>query len=268
VPPDAPIPESVVVEPAGTINLGVPYGRLLVNGLTVEQATDQLQRHLVKFLRQPGVSLNLVEISSTQQIAGEHLVGPDGTVNLGIYGNITVVGLTIPDAKVAIECHLAQFLERPLVAVDVFSYNSKVYYVITQGAGLGDGVVRFPVTGNETVLDAISQINGLTSVSSKRIWIARPVPGTQEKQVLHVDWHALTAYGEADTNFQILPGDRVFVAEDKLVATDNFVGKALAPFERISGFISLATGTVGDLRFFHLRSKQFSGNNVGAIIVP
>ncbi len=50
-----------------------------------------------------------------------------------------------------------QYLENPEVSVSVFSYNSKVYYVITQGAGMGDGVFRFPVTGNETVLDAVSQ---------------------------------------------------------------------------------------------------------------
>ncbi len=28
------------------------------------------------------------------------------------------------------------------VAVDVFGYNSKVYYVVTQGAGLGDGAAQ------------------------------------------------------------------------------------------------------------------------------
>ena len=44
----------------------------------------------------------------------------------------------------------------------MFAYNSKVYYVITEGAGAGDLVARLPITGNETVLDAISQINGLS----------------------------------------------------------------------------------------------------------
>ena len=58
----------------------------------------------------------------------------------------------------------------------MFAYNSKVYYVITEGAGQGDLVARLPITGNETVLDAISQINGLSRLSSKNIWIARPTP--------------------------------------------------------------------------------------------
>ena len=73
------------------------------------------------------------------------------------------------------------------------AYNSKVYYVITQGAGLGDNVRRLPITGNETVLDAISQVNGLSQVSSKKIWIARPAPhdfGCQ--QILPIEWDAIT----------------------------------------------------------------------------
>ena len=77
--------------------------------------------------------------------------------------------------------------------MDVVAYNSKVYYVITQGAGLGDNVRRFPVTGNEPVLDAISQINGLSQLSSTHIWIARPAPGNFNcEQIMPVDWVAIT----------------------------------------------------------------------------
>ena len=67
-----------------------------------------------------------------------------------------------------------QFFDSLEVSLEVSGYNSKVYYIVTQGAGFGDGVYRFPITGNETVLDAISQINGLQRVSSKKIWVARP----------------------------------------------------------------------------------------------
>jgi polysaccharide export outer membrane protein len=107
------------------------------------------------------------------------------------------------------------------------------------------------VTGNETVLDAISQVNGLQSVSSKRIWIARPVPGCEENIVLPVDWCAVTGRGAAATNYQILPGDRVFIAEDQLVALDSHIAKLIAPVERVFGFTLLGTSTVSTLRFFH-----------------
>ena len=115
--------------------------------------------------------------------------------------------------------------------------------MIVQGAGIGDGVYRLPVTGNETVLDAIAQLNGFEPVSSKRVWIARPsdVPGQQ--QILPVDWYAISELGSSHTNYQILPGDRVFIAEDKLVAFDNALIKLISPLERLMGFTLLGTET-------------------------
>ncbi len=242
---EAPIEGAYPVELGGMVNLGVPYGSVKVAGLTVEQAEDAIEEHLRKYgLKKPAVSATLVDIAAKQQIVGEHLVGPDGTVTLGSYGSVPVVGLTIAQARQVIEDYLSQFLEDPEVSVDVFAYNSKVYYVVTQGAGLGDGVFRFPVTGNETVLDAISQINGLEQVSSKRIWIARPGRSSRGcDQILPVDWNAITQCGGVDTNYQILPGDRVFIAEDKLIALDTNLAKLTAPLERIMGFTLLGTGT-------------------------
>ena len=165
-------------------------------------------------------------------------------MTLGSYGSVPVVGMTIAQAKGAIEAYLSQYLDYPEVAVDVYAYNSKVYYIVTQGAGLGDGVYRFPVTGNETVLDAIAQINGLQQVSSKKIWIARPAGQPGCVQVLPVKWEEITAEACASTNYQILPGDRVFIAEDKLIALDTGLAKLTAPFERIMGFSLLGVGTV------------------------
>ena len=42
----------------------------------------------------------------------------DGTVSLGTYGSVQVVGLTLAQAKKAIETHLSAFLQAPEVSVD------------------------------------------------------------------------------------------------------------------------------------------------------
>src|SRR5262245_7953888 len=237
--PDAPIAGPYVVQPGGIVNLGNPYGAAKEGGLTVEQAQEEVRRVLSQQIREPTVSVSLVEMAGRQQIAGQHLVGPDGTVTLGSYGSVPVVGLSLAQAKLKLERYLSQFLEDPEVAIDVFAYNSKVYYVITEGAGMGDGVTKFPITGNDTVLDAMANINGTTGVSSKKIWIARPVPYSDQIQILPVDWKGITGSGLAATNYQILPGDRVFVAEDGMIALDTKIGKLLAPAERIMGFSML-----------------------------
>ncbi len=242
-PSDLPITGPRQIEPGGVVRLGPRYGVIYASHLTVEQAQNVIHEHLRQFIREPIVTVSLLEIAGKQQIAGQHLVGPDGIVTLGIYGGVRVAGLTLPQAKACIEQYLTQYLDEPEISVEVWAYNSKVYYVVTQGAGLGDAVYRFSYTGNETVLDAIAQINGLNPLTSKQIWIARPTDMPGKCQILPVDWNAITSCGAAGTNFQIMPGDRVFVAEDKMVALDTGLAKLLAPAERVMGFSVFGVGT-------------------------
>jgi polysaccharide biosynthesis/export protein len=79
--------------------------------------------------------------------------------------------------------------------------------------------------------------------------------------ILPVDWQAVTELGSSTTNYQLMPGDRVFVAEDSLVALDTFVSKAISPIERIAGFVSLGTETVSGLRFFKQQGTRGGVNN-------
>jgi polysaccharide export outer membrane protein len=149
------------------------------------------------------------------------------------------------------------------VSVDVYAYNSKFYYVITDFAGSGEQVVRLPSTGNETVLDAISLIGGLSAVSSTRLWIARPAPDGCGDQILPVDWKGITRRGNTRTNYQILPGDRVFVMSQPMTKADTVLARMLAPVERALGVTLLGVGTVraieGDTGFF--------GGNGGTTII-
>jgi polysaccharide export outer membrane protein len=194
---------------------------------------------------EPEVTVTLSQAGAVQDIRGEHIVGPDGTVRLGVYGSVRVCGMTLDEAKAVIESHLGQFLYRPLISLDVIGYNSKVYYVVTDGGGSGEQVVRLPATGNETVLDAISYVNGLPPVASKkRIWVSRPGPPGCPRQVLPVDWAAVVCGGETATNYQILPGDRVYVMAQPIVTFDTNLARVLAPFERVLGVTLLGRTTV------------------------
>lgn len=246
------------VDSAGMVNLGAAYDSVKVEGLTLDEAQEAVVKHLSRMIEQPQVSVSLLQASGVQQIAGEHLIGPDGFINLGIYGSVYVSGKTVDEARMAIEAKLADYLDQPKVSVDVLIYNSKFFYVITEGAGFGDNVVRIPVTGNETVLDAISQIGGLQQVSSKRIWISRPAPKDAGcDQVLPVDWLAITRGANTGTNYQLLPGDRIFIAEDRLLAVNSTINKVINPVERIFGFTLLGTQTIQFLQRFPRGSFSF-----------
>ncbi|MEZ6121334.1 MAG: polysaccharide biosynthesis/export family protein [Pirellulaceae bacterium] len=235
--PEAPIQAVFQVNASGYLSLGGPYESVRVEGLTEEEATNAVAKSLSKILGQAQVALTVREPSGMQQIFGEHMLGLDGTINLGIYGTVYVAGMTVNEARAAVENHLSEFLNDPKVSLDVVVFNSKFYYVVAEGAGLGEQVIKVPVTGNETVLDAIAQIGGLQQFSSKKIWISRPAPKDMAcDQILPVDWDAITKGASTATNYQVLPGDRVFVSEDRLVATSSFVSKVINPVERMFGF--------------------------------
>jgi polysaccharide biosynthesis/export protein len=246
--------DQYLVDPAGRIDLGPLYGgKIKVSGLTEDEAALKIRQTLLQYLKDPQISVQLAQSATLLPVTGEHLVAPDGTVNLGTYGQVYVANMTLEEAKAAIDAQLAKFLDNPDVAVSVFAYNSKVYYVVTEGAGLGDQVARFPITGNETVLDALTQLNGLSRVSSKRIWIARPMPaGAGCDEILPVSWREITADAATATNYQVLPGDRIFIAEDKLIAIDSVLNRMIAPFERIFGVTLLGAQSIQTINRFPL----------------
>jgi polysaccharide export outer membrane protein len=266
--PNKPITGIFSVEADGSLNLGYNYGSVQVEGLTLPEVKAAIEKQLKLWLKPPfEVTVVLAETRALQQIRGPHLVRPDGTVGLGVYGSVYVDNLTIPEAKAAIENFLSQFLLKPEISVDVAGFNSKVYYVITDAA-VGDVVSRFPVTGKTTVLDAISQVNGLSQVSSKCVYLVRPTVAVKKKgplaakihpscsaddeeeagkldeEVYSVHWQDIVSRGDARTNYQVLPGDRIYVMAEPLIKTDVYVGLFLAPFERIFGTVGLGNSTV------------------------
>lgn len=246
---DQPIAGPYLVEAEGSVNLGPAYGRVQVAGLTVEESARAIEAYLANTLKYPDVSVQLIQAANVPDVSGTYIVGPDGTVNLRSYGRVHLTGKTLDDAKAAIEQLLAESLASPVVWVDIASYNSKVYYVITEGAGMGDNVVSVPVTGNETVLDAVGQIQGLSQLSSKDIWIARPAPGGFGcEQHLPVDWDGITRGAVTATNYQVLPGDRIFIAEDGMVALNSYIGKLTSPLESLLGITSLGASTIRTLK--------------------
>ena len=129
-------------------------------------------------------------------------------------------------------------------------YNSKRFYVIFDGAGLGEQVIPQPITGSETVLDAVAAVNGLPSVASKRnIWVARRTPHPDcPEQILVVDWVGITQHGLTTTNYQIMPGDRVYVKAQRLVTIDNTLIRVFAPIEKLFGVTLLGASTVNQLQ--------------------
>ena len=215
-------------------------------------------------------------------VNGPYTVRPDGTVGLGIYGSAAVSGLTIEEARPVIARTIFSKMAQgkyqdkdkdgqPLVDkdkkpvmidppslddvlknlnVNILAYNSSFYYVIVDAAGLGEQVYRFPVTGHETVLDGISLIGGLQLFSSpKRIWVARRTTGpTLGENRLPVDWKGITQAADPTTNYQVMPGDRIYVKADPVHRFNNNLAKWLEAPKQLLGVTLLGSQTVNSIK--------------------
>jgi polysaccharide export outer membrane protein len=192
-------------------------------------------------------------------INGQYTVRTDGTLFLGYYGTVPVAGYTLRQAAEAIRQTVAPQVnkeeggtrpENIIVILDVIQYASKKYYVIFDNGAGADQVYAYPVTGSETVLDALANNFGLTTVSSKRnIWVARRTPHMgQHEQILPVDWVGITQHGVTATNYQVFPGDRIYVKAQRLVTLDTTLSRLLNPVERLFGITLLGASTVNQIQ--------------------
>jgi len=210
---------------------------------------DELLIEVVSAPVEAGKPPNLL---SPQPISGRHQVKPDGTILLGVYGAVQVAGLSLDQARESVRAFLAPKVnikpEALLIVVDIIGQNSKQYFVITDGGGYGEGVYPFPITGNETVLSALANINGIPYEGSKRnIWVACRSPHGGEDQILPVDWVGVSQHGITQTNWQVMPGDRIYVKADKLISTDRKLAKLISPLERVLGVSLLGGNTYNQI---------------------
>lgn len=230
-----PIPQQQLVRPDGTIGLGI-YGSVFVAGKTIAEVRFAIARQLSAWGRQV---LATEDEEEARRAYKDLLQDPKDFSEEAFQRErkIREKRLTLSPAQIAME-----------LQVEVLAYNSKYYYIITDGGGYGEQVYRLPITGNETVLDALSQIQGLPAVASKkRIWVARATPGHAHPMILGVDWCGIVQRGAAETNYQIFPGDRIYVNSQRMIRVDSFLAKFLSPIERILGTTLLGASTVNSI---------------------
>jgi len=226
--PEQPIDDVYNVDADGSVNLGPTYGRINVVGQTIKQAEDAIRTQLSKVLTDADVSVSLHASSSAQAITGQHLVAMDGRVNLGVYGTVYVAGMTLKEARGAIELKLAEQLDDPKVSVEVLAYNSKVVYLILQGGEVGDDVVRMPLKYPYTLaMNVGALLKDATypnpiNLAAAKISVARPAAnGVGVELKLPVTWDAARGEPTATTNYPLLPGDRIFVESVQASKPEN-----------------------------------------------
>lgn len=160
---------------------------------------------------QPGDEL-LIEpedLDSEIRIPADQQVLADGAVDLGEYGRVVIAGLTLEQAEALIqEAIVEQGAEQAEINVRLIEPVHRFYVV-----GEVNSPGAYPLTGYETVLDGIMAAGGLTSrASACDMLLARPTNPPSCRVTLPVCYRAITQLGDTTTNYQLRPGDRIFVA--------------------------------------------------------
>jgi len=240
----------VVALACGCQTVRTPEEKIAKSNLPREFAKVTMPDYVVE-----APDLLLVEVLEAlpgRPISGERLVKPDGKITLGFYGEVYVAGLTTDEIKEKVVLHLRKYLPDDLlglnefnsktgkmeavdpretgrVFVDVAAYNSKYYYVEGDVAAPG----KLPITGNETVLDAIHYAGGLIpQAAPNNIRLVRPSPtGACCEQILPVNLSAIVNVGDSTTNYQLMPGDRLVVYRDPIIRGTIFIDRLAAPFQ-------------------------------------
>ncbi|HXT61170.1 MAG TPA: SLBB domain-containing protein [Pirellulales bacterium] len=167
---------------------------------------------LPPYLVQPGDTLLVepVALDSALRFPADQTVLPDGTIDLGRFGKLIAAGKTVEQIEVEAAAAI-KAVEKGAEEINVRLINpqSAVYYVLGEVSSPGS----FPVLGRETVLDGILAAGGLTDKASQcNIILSRPsLPGGC-RTVMPICYRHIVQLGDTATNFQLMPGDRVYVA--------------------------------------------------------
>jgi len=181
-----------------------------------EQARELDKTTMPRYVVEPPDELDVaVKPLPADWSPASYVVQADGVIDLGLYGDVYVVGLTLDqvEEKIAQQLTLDALKkgQRPpepyRVSVRLSASQSKYYYVLGTVGTEG----RFPIKGNETVLDAVLQAGLKSNSLPEKAYLVRPHHAGGEDQVLRIDWCGIKERGDTLTNYQLFPGDRLVV---------------------------------------------------------
>ncbi|MGB7323535.1 MAG: polysaccharide biosynthesis/export family protein [Rubripirellula sp.] len=171
------------------------------------------------------------DFNSPVRFQSDQTVQQDGTIDLGDYGKFAVAGMTTMEiqqqvqhrvASREIEKHntriaLASHRDGDDVSPDPDDFGLSVRLVNKEAGmiyvmGEVNAPSSYPLVGSETVLDAIIAAGGLSDRSNAhKVVLTRPQLDGQPRVILPVCYHQILQLGDVSTNYQLLPGDRIYV---------------------------------------------------------
>ena len=141
-----------------------------------------------------------------EQLSRNVVVRPDGKISLPLIQDIQAEGLTVVELKEELTYRFGEHLDDPKVTIIVSEVNS--YKVSVLGRVVKPGV--YPITGNTTLIEAISAAGGFTEWANKRKITVITRQGGKEKKIT-VNYKKISSGKDPGQNIILKRGDTVIV---------------------------------------------------------
>ena len=167
------------------------------------------------------------------EISGELRVDDSGNVDVPMSGELRVAGMTLPQAKVAIQQKLvdAQILKNPKINLDVVQYAGENVTVTGEVGSPG----RIQLLVPHSLSDVLGMVGGETQLAGSTIEVRRTVDGVLQTQT--VKYARSTGDTDEIRAFMIKPGDTITIPRAGIVYVMGAVN-------RPGGYVMQEDGTL------------------------
>lgn len=148
-------------------------------------------------------------------------IAPDGTVSYLQAQNIKVAGMTLDEARIAIESGLASNFKSPRVIITPQEVGSKRFTILGKVINKGVVTLERPITLVEAIANAggietgLFEQNTVELADFDRSFISR------NGKRLPVDFHKLLHEGDMSRNIEVEPNDFIYIAST--ISNDYYV---------------------------------------------
>jgi polysaccharide export outer membrane protein len=137
--------------------------------------------------------------------SAEVTVRPDGFISLPLISDVAVAGLTPAAAAERVRAKAAEFLQDPVVTVNVKRINSRRVFITGEVARPG----AYPITSATTVLQMIATAGGLTDFADRSAIVV--IRAGRTPTHFTVNYAQLAKLRNLDQNITLEPGDTIVV---------------------------------------------------------
>lgn len=147
------------------------------------------------------------------EISGELRVDDLGNVDVPMSGELHVAGMTLPQAKLAIQQKLsdAEILKNPKINLDVVQYAGDNVTVTGEVASPG----RIQLLAPHSLSDVLGMVGGETQLAGNTIEVRRTVDGNLQTQ--EVKYSRSTGNTDDIKAFMVKPGDTITIPRAGIV---------------------------------------------------